>query len=152
MTVEGPGSAARAAARLAKQVEVALATLDLSLPQYRVLAFLSEGSAAASALAGKLAVSRPSVTALVDGLVARGFVTRQAFELDRRRVDHALTAEGRRALDAADRTVEERLARLAAHLPDGQARRAKEGLRLWNQALDRARAQGKSGKPVGAKQ
>ena len=62
--------AARAVARLAKQVEVALAPLDLSLPQYRVLALLGDGSTASSVLARKLAVSPPSVTAVVDGLVA----------------------------------------------------------------------------------
>ena len=64
--------AARAVARLAKQVEVALGPLDLSLPQYRVLALLGEGSTASSVLARRLAVSPPSVTAVVDGLVGAG--------------------------------------------------------------------------------
>jgi DNA-binding MarR family transcriptional regulator len=44
----------RVAARLAKQVERALTDVNLSLAQYRVLANLSEGPSAASALAERL--------------------------------------------------------------------------------------------------
>ena len=139
MTVESTLAAARAAARLAKQVEVALAGAGLSLPQYRALAFLAEGAAAASALAGNLAVSRPSVTAVVDGLVTRGLVERRPDAGDRRRVHHELTTSGRRALESADRLVSERLVRLAAHLPDRVAERAVSGLAAWNDALTRAR-------------
>ena len=65
-------AAARAAAKLARQVTIPLGEIDLSLPQYRVLAFLDEGGAAPSDLAGRLSVSRPSVTALMDGLITRG--------------------------------------------------------------------------------
>ena len=72
-----PPALGRVVARLARQVELALATVDLTLPQYRVLILLGEGKEAASALADKLAVSRPSVTGVVDGLVARGLVQRE---------------------------------------------------------------------------
>ena len=130
----------RAAARLARQVEVALGDVDLSLPQYRVLAFLAEGTAAASALAGKLAVSRPSVTALIDGLVGRGLVERAADPADRRRVDHRLTAAGRRVLLRADSAVEARLRWLAGHLEGVDADAAMAGLTHWGDAIDRARA------------
>ena len=68
---------ARAAARLGKVVEKAVGEVDLTLPQYRMLAFLAEGTSAASVLAGNLAVSKPSLTALADGLVARGLVERR---------------------------------------------------------------------------
>lgn len=130
----------RAAARLARQVEVALGDVDLSLPQYRVLAFLAEGSAAASALAGRLAVSRPSVTALVDGLVGRGLVERASDPADRRRVDHRLTSAGRRALVRADAAVDARLQSLAAHLDPAAAQAAMDALTFWGEAIDRARA------------
>src|SRR5262249_10526085 len=60
----------RIVARLARQIEVALAKVDLTLSQYRVLIHLCEGREAASGLADKLAVSRPSITGVVDGLVA----------------------------------------------------------------------------------
>jgi DNA-binding MarR family transcriptional regulator len=128
--------AARAAARLSKRLEVALGDVDLSLPQYRLLVFLSRRPELASGLAGQLAVSPPSVTTLVDGMVARGLVERRADPDDRRRVRHELTAAGRRSLSAADAALDARLRSLAAHLPAAQARRALEGLELWHQALD----------------
>lgn len=129
----------RTTARLARVTERALGELGLSLPQYRVLSLLDEGSVAATALADHLAVSRPNVTAIVDGLVERGLVERRTDPVDRRRVRHALTAEGRRALAAADESVDGRLRAIADQLPTSTARRAVAGLGLWSAALDAAR-------------
>ena len=140
MRLEAASAGVRAAARLARQVEVALGDVDLSLPQYRVLAFIAEGPAAASALAGKLAVSRPSVTALIDGLVARGLVERRPDPSDRRRVDHRITDAGRNALADADVAVDRRLRSLAAHLSPEKAHAALTGLVHWGDAIDAARA------------
>ena len=101
--------AARAVARMARQVELALAPLDLSLPQYRVLALLADGSTASSVLARQLAVSAPSVTAVVDGLVGRGLVERRPDPEDRRRLTLLLTRDGRKLIATADATAEARL-------------------------------------------
>ena len=133
--------AAQAATRLARQVAVALGDLELSPSQYRLLLFLSEGNAAASAVAGRLAVSRPSVTALADGLEKRGLLQRKADPTDRRRVAHELTDAGREALAAADAAVAEQITGIAAHLDADQAEQALEGLALWNEALTRSRVQ-----------
>jgi len=130
-TITGAG---RAVARLAKQVEVALGPLDLSLPQYRVLALLGEGSSASSVLARRLAVSPPSVTAVVDGLVGRGLVEREADPEDRRRLTLLLTRDGAKFLAAADAAAEARLEEIAGYF-DAPA----TGLDLWNLALDRNR-------------
>ncbi len=99
-------------ARLARQIEVAVTTVDLTLSQYRVLAILGDGCAASSKLAEKLAVSRPSVTGVVDGLVARGLVRRDHTTGDRRRIDVGLTDAGRLVLAAADAAVEQRMERI----------------------------------------
>jgi long-chain acyl-CoA synthetase len=121
---------------MAKQVELALDGIGLSLPQYRVLLLLDAGPTYSSALADRLAVRPPSVTAVVDGLVARGLVARAHREDDRRRVSHDLTDEGRRLLAAADDAVDERLGGIARCLPTGQmARRATGSLALWQEAL-----------------
>ncbi len=126
----------RTAAWLAKQVELAAAAKDLSLPQYRILALLDSGPAVSSALADRLAVRPPSVTALVDGLVARGFIDRCAVQDDRRRVSHVLTARGRRVLAATDAAVEARLAAIAESLADAAlAKRAIDDLDLWQEAM-----------------
>src|SRR5207249_3704552 len=133
---KAPAVPARAAARLAKHVEIALDEVELSLPQYRVLALLTAGAEAGSALASKLAVSPPSVTALVDGLVNRGLVERRPDVLDRRRVSHLLTDKGRRALADADTAVDARLVDLASHLEPRERAKAMAGLHLWHEALD----------------
>jgi DNA-binding MarR family transcriptional regulator len=128
--------AARAAARLSKQLELALADVDLTLAQYRALAFLARGNVAPSVLAGRLAVSRPTITALVDGLATRGFVERHPDADDRRRVEHVLTPAGHDALDQADAAIAARLELLLGHLPARDGERALQGLRAWSTAID----------------
>lgn len=153
MTVEAPGASpsggeGRTVARLAKVVELALGEVELSLPQYRALAFLDAGSSAPTALAGHLAVTKPSITALVDGLVARGYVERRPDPEDRRRVVHTLTPAGQAALARADVAVEAALDRLLARLPEPDRTTARHGLRPWARALAAARevaARGTSG-------
>src|SRR6478736_219975 len=110
--------AARAVARLAKQIEIALVPLDLSLPQYRVLALLGEGSTASSVLARRLAVSPPTVTSVVDGLVGRGLVDREADPEDRRRLTLLLTKDGAKLLAAADAAAEARLGEIAGYFDE----------------------------------
>jgi long-chain acyl-CoA synthetase len=120
-------------------VEVALAQVELTLPQYRVLGILAEGSAAASGLADRLAVRRPSITALVDGLVARGLVDRRQEDTDRRRVELRLTPEGASTLARADVAVDDYLMTLAGHLPDKEEAMALRSLELWARAMVESR-------------
>jgi DNA-binding MarR family transcriptional regulator len=133
------GTYGRVAAWLSKRVEVALAQVELTLPQYRVLGILAEGSAAASGLADRLAVRRPSITAVIDGLVARGLVERRQEDADRRRVELRLTPEGSSTLARADATVDEYLVAIAGHLPDKEEAMALRSLELWALAMVEAR-------------
>jgi DNA-binding MarR family transcriptional regulator len=126
----------RTAAGLAKQVEIGLGSVDLSLPQYRVLGLLDESSAFSSALAERLAVRPPSITAIIDGLVTRGLVERRPVESDRRRVDHVLTESGLTVLTSADAAVTSRLCDIAGCLDEpAEAERAFEGLGAWRHAF-----------------
>jgi long-chain acyl-CoA synthetase len=129
------GTYGRVAAWLSKRVEVVLTQMDLTLPQYRVLGVLAEGSNAATGLADRLAVRPPSVTALIDGLVARDLVERKHEEGDRRRIALRLTAEGERIVAEANRSVDAYLASIAACLPDQDEAAALHALELWGQAL-----------------
>jgi DNA-binding MarR family transcriptional regulator len=131
-----PPSVGRVVARMARQVERAVDPLDLSLAQYRVLALLGDGSSASSALAAQLAVSPPSISSVVDGLVTRGLVERQPDPADRRRLTLLLTVAGTTLLSDADQAVADRLAEIATYLEDDvePTLRALEG---WNRALDR---------------
>jgi long-chain acyl-CoA synthetase len=131
----------RTAAWLAKQVEIAIGTVELSLSQYRILGLLGQGSAVSSSLAEQLAVRPPSVTAVIDGLVARRLVERTHSEDDRRRVSLRLTAEGQSVLESADRAAAERLEQIAGTLPSARsAARAMDSLSLWHEALVAHRA------------
>ncbi|MGD0199034.1 MAG: MarR family transcriptional regulator [Solirubrobacteraceae bacterium] len=138
-------SAGRTIARLARQVELAAASVDLTLSQYRVLSLLGEGEEAASVLAEKLAVSKPSLTGVVDGLVVRGLVARHHGEDDRRRVGVELTADGTQVLEQAEREVERRLHEIAIHLPV-EVETAFAGLEPWREALDAYRDARRAGK------
>jgi len=136
-----PAGAGRVVARMAKAIERALTPLDLSLPQYRVLAVLAEGTTASSTIARQLAVSPPSITALLDGLVARGLVVREPDPLDRRRLTLLLTPAGREVLAGADEAAEARLAEIAGYLDEPAPARASMtgALGAWQRALDRSR-------------
>ena len=109
--------------------------------------FLAAGDAQASIMADHLAVSRPSVTAVVDGLVARGLVDRRHDNHDRRRVGHSITEEGRRLLDAADATLDQTLDEILDYSTGAAARRiALQGFAAWEEALDAKRAARKAEK------
>ncbi|MGY6499511.1 MAG: MarR family winged helix-turn-helix transcriptional regulator [Acidimicrobiales bacterium] len=132
--------AAHGAALLAKSLEIALASVELSLSQYRLLVLLSDSPSAATALADRLDVTRPSLTALVDGLVTRGFVVREPDAHDRRRVSHQISPSGHDALARADTAVQERLSGLAGHLDPVDRPTAATGLEHWLDAIITARA------------
>ncbi|QGG95375.1 MarR family winged helix-turn-helix transcriptional regulator [Actinomarinicola tropica] len=133
--------AAHAAAVLAKSVERALHDADLSPSQYRLLVYLSDAPSAATALAKKLSVTRPSLTALVDTLEQRGYVVRGNDPTDRRRVTHEISAEGRAAVARADATIQQRLGTwLDAHLTPDEVAAVNTGLELWLTALRNASA------------
>jgi long-chain acyl-CoA synthetase len=130
----------RTVARLGRQVEIALANIDLSTAQYRTLTQLGDGAEASSSLAAKLAVSRPSVTAVVEGLVERGLVDRRHSDQDRRRVSVNLTEPGRQVLAQADEVVSAKLADLLTGLSPRQAAQAVTGITQWGKAMDANKA------------
>jgi DNA-binding MarR family transcriptional regulator len=130
-------STVRTLARLARILEHS--SIDLSMPQYRLLAMVAEGDERASALAGRLTLSKPTITAAVDGLVERGLVTRGDVAGDRRAVRITITAAGRRALQAAERSMQERLNGVLTHCADRAA--VEQALDQLGDALDAALAE-----------
>lgn len=134
-----PDAAIRTIARLARVFETRMQDESMSLAQYRLLAFLSDGDWAASAVAEWMAVSRPSVTGLVDGLVEKGWVVRDHSPEDRRQVLHQLTDAGRRQLDVAATALGQVLDRLFDHLDADEQRDARHGLAVLAEAQRRQR-------------
>jgi long-chain acyl-CoA synthetase len=135
-TLDPAVAACRTLARLARQVELGVGTADLSLSQYRVLMILDSGQEAASSLAEKLAVSRPSVTGVVDGLVGRGLVCRDNVDGDRRRVDVRLTEAGAEVLRDAEAEIQRRLAAIAEHMEPAGGDDPFAALAPWRAALN----------------
>lgn len=91
---------------------------ELSVPQFRVLIFLNRHEGASlSDIAEHMGLTLPSMSKMIDGLVARNMVTRQMDPEDRRRVTLAPTALGRRAMQSAHKATESRLAERLAALP-----------------------------------
>jgi len=132
----------RTLTRLARMLERGAG--ELSLPQFRVLALVDEGGERASQLADLLAVAKPTITAVVDGLVDRGYLKRTADCDDRRAIKITLTASGRKALYEAEHAMHARLYDILAHADDPAA--VEKALEDLAAAVDRARAERLAGR------
>jgi len=113
--------AVRALALAARALERAAAVRDLTLAQFRVLALIAAGDERSSLLADRLAVAKPTITAVVDGLVERGFVSREAVAGDRRSIRVTVTPSGTAALVDAQDEMTDALERIFAHVGDRKA-------------------------------
>lgn len=133
-------------ARLSRVLESADA--GLTVPQYRMLSALSEGGQRSARLAERLAVRKPTVTALADGLIAAGYVARESEEGDRRIVRLSLTGAGQDALERAEAAYLARLEPLLAEVPDPE--RFVGDLLAVGAALDARLAQQAAGRPPAA--
>ncbi|HNB95002.1 MAG TPA: MarR family winged helix-turn-helix transcriptional regulator, partial [Microthrixaceae bacterium] len=87
--------AARAAARVARVAANAVAEVDLTLAQYRVLVFVDGVDRPATEVARLLGVSPSTLTSVVDGLCGRDLVQRLSDPADGRRVVLSITDDGR---------------------------------------------------------
>jgi DNA-binding MarR family transcriptional regulator len=111
--------AVRGLALAARSLEQAAG--DLTLAQYRVLAFVAAGAERSSLVARGLALAKPTVTAAVDGLVERKLLTREAVEGDRRSLRLAVTLAGEAAMRDVERLMGERLDEFLAYARDPDA-------------------------------
>jgi DNA-binding MarR family transcriptional regulator len=128
-------------ARLARVLERACGELEppLTLAQYRLLAMIDSGADRASHLARLLALAKPTVSATVDTLVARGLVVRSTWRDDRRVTTLSVSPRGHDVLAVADGAMRTRLDVVLAHVDDPGAVSA--ALTALGAALDRQRAE-----------
>lgn len=101
---------------------------DLSVPQFRALARLSRGEATNKDVADWLGVSTPTITRMVDGLVARQLVERAASPGDRREIRLRLTAKGRAKFEKIRGSVRDKIAERVARIPGARQKQLKQGL------------------------
>jgi len=113
--------AIRALALAARSLERAVGASELTLAQFRVLSLVAAGDERSSLLADRLAVAKPTITAVVDGLVERGLVARAAVAGDRRSIRLSLTPAGVAALRTAEREASAALAGILVHARDRDA-------------------------------
>jgi MarR family transcriptional regulator for hemolysin len=94
---------------------------DLSVPQFRTLAFIDRNvNASLSDVAEYIGLTLPSMSKIVDGLVTRKFITRQTRPTDRRCMTLALTTRGQAALQSSRAATRASLAADLAALSDRQ--------------------------------
>ena len=106
----------------------------LSPQQFRILKLAGAGGERSARLAERLAVAKPTLTAIADSLVAAGLARRETEPGDRRVVRLHLTEAGSAAVERADAAYGEWLTRL--YELAGDRDRIHADLGLINGALD----------------
>ena len=102
---------------------------DLSVPQFRMLIFLNRNEdASLSDVAEHMGLTLPSVSKMMDSLVAREYVSRREDPEDRRRVTLSPTPIGRNCMQSAHDATETRLAERLAVLSTSDRIRITEAM------------------------
>jgi len=87
--------------------------------QIRVLQIVAEtGQSTPKAISARMGVSQPTMTTLIDRLVAKGLVERRRSEADRRQVNIFVTEAGREAIARAPDPLHDRYVAAFEALPD----------------------------------
>jgi len=125
-----PTDEARCAAALMEVVPLVIRTIrremrqhraDLSLPQFRSLAYLDRNQGASlSDLAEFIGLTLSAVSRMVEGLVCRGLATRRESPSDRRFLVLELTPAGRELLMEARASTQARLTEMLQQLPESE--------------------------------
>jgi DNA-binding MarR family transcriptional regulator len=131
----------RLLARLARVAERTCLESGVSLPQYRLLVSASGSPQRASDLAESVGVSRPTLTALVDGLEHAGLIQRVPEPTDRRGIRMLLTDAGRVARERAEVALTRRLVALVGGGVQETFEQLSELIGKLSGALDREAAQ-----------
>ncbi len=140
--------ALRRIAGLAKLHDSEWLALDLGMGQFKGMVALSRhGRLPVGGLARALSLSEPSASLLVDKLVSRGLVVREADTVDRRRTLVTLTAEGEELLGRLRQTQDAQVWAWLGHMEEEDLRMLCRGLKALRAAIEaeRARAASSSG-------
>jgi DNA-binding MarR family transcriptional regulator len=114
----------------------------LSPQQYRILKLAGAGGERSARLAERLAVAKPTLTAIADSLVAAGLARREAEPGDRRVVRLHLTEAGLAAVERADAAYGQWLDKILELSGNGEQLQA--DLRLMVGALEELRRRKKA--------
>jgi DNA-binding MarR family transcriptional regulator len=137
---DGQLSAVLAIMRIARALERVDA--GLSPQQYRILKLAGAGGERSARLAERLAVAKPTLTAIADSLVAAGLARREAEPGDRRVVRLHLTEAGTVAVGRADAAYGQWLDRVLERTGAGD--RIQADLALLDGAMEELRCERKA--------
>ena len=98
------------------------ALCDLGETQFRIIHALNHGSFTMGELADRMKVRTPTVSRMIDAMVARGLVDREPDSTDRRKVWLHLTAEGRELSNGMEQHFQIAVARFLQPLDDERLR------------------------------
>lgn len=120
---------ARASSEVSAQFHDRLKTHGLQVPEWRVLASLSDGDGmTVGELANRALQHQPTMTKTIDRMVKSGLVDRRQGDPDRRQVRILITEEGRRRVDAALDDAKSHEAEVLVEYSVDEARRLKSML------------------------
>lgn len=108
----------RSLARLGRIVEQTGQHAGVSLAQYRLLLFVAREPQRAGELATRAAVSKPTLTNLVNTLEREGLITKERLADDRRGIRLEVTEAGSAALAAAEHILIGRIGQLLDDVED----------------------------------
>jgi DNA-binding MarR family transcriptional regulator len=120
--------------------EAACAALGLGRSDLRALNLLEHGPLGATTLAERLGLTRPAITALVDRLVAAGFVARAPVPTDRRATSVELRPATWEAFAAVYRPLGERVWTAVAGLTEADRCAVADAMSAMSMAFHDARA------------
>lgn len=95
---------------------------DISLAQYRTMLYLRGGAKRAGAIAAAGAVKKPTVSAMLNNLREKGWITDEADPVDGRAIAVALTPAGLVRIEALEKSLSDHLAEIVPE-PDLSALR-----------------------------
>ncbi|MBD2059974.1 winged helix-turn-helix transcriptional regulator [Oculatella sp. FACHB-28] len=109
---------------------------SVSLSQLRVLWFLNRcPQSSLSEVADDLDVTRPTMSAMIERLVQRGFVNRVEDPEERRRVLLTLTATGSKYLEQVSEATRSKVAGVLSPLSDTELQQLMQGIALLEKAF-----------------
>lgn len=122
---------ARASFIVSAEFHAALKTWDMSVPEWRVLACLSEtGGLSVGELAAMALMKQPRLTKVLDRMARDGLIQRRPTATDRRRVTVHLTAKGRTRVMPVQGAASRHEAELLRQFTAGERRTIKHALDL----------------------
>lgn len=119
---------------------------DLSLRQLSALQMIEDETTTLGDVARRLMVTPAVVTGLIDRLEKRGYVRRVASSGDRRRVNLALTDEGREAARRAEERLTDEVAAKMANFSNDELKAVERGLTLLDRVLQELESERSTGR------